>query len=92
MPRPGPDTALTGRRHRRLRVDGLRHCGDLPAQRLVGARGSARQRELGARGSPDMASRIDNPNLDVEPDDVLVLRNAGPKGAPGMADAGYLSL
>jgi hypothetical protein len=54
--------------------------------------GSARQRELGARGSPDMASRIDDPNLDVEPDDVLVLRNAGPKGAPGMADAGYLSL
>jgi dihydroxy-acid dehydratase len=39
-----------------------------------------------------MASRIDDPNLDVEPDDVLVLRNAAPKGAPGMADAGYLSL
>ncbi len=40
----------------------------------------------------DMATRIDTPNLDVTPDDILVLRNAGPKGAPGMPEAGYLPI
>jgi dihydroxy-acid dehydratase len=41
---------------------------------------------------PDMANRIDDPDLDVGPDDILVLRNAGPKGAPGMPEAGYLPI
>ena len=40
----------------------------------------------------DMAARIDDPNLDVSADDVLVLRNTGPKGAPGMPEAGYLPI
>lgn len=40
----------------------------------------------------DMAERIDDPDLDVSADDVLVLRNAGPKGAPGMPEAGYLPI
>ena len=40
----------------------------------------------------DMTLRIDDPNLDVTADDVLVLRNAGPKGAPGMPEAGYLPI
>jgi len=40
----------------------------------------------------DMAARIDSPDLDVHPDDILVLRNAGPKGAPGMPEAGYLPI
>ena len=40
----------------------------------------------------DMAARIDSPGLDVTPDDVLVLRNAGPKGAPGMPEAGYIPI
>ncbi len=40
----------------------------------------------------DMTDRIDSPDLDVGPDDVLVLRNAGPKGAPGMPEAGYLPI
>ncbi|MDQ2080106.1 IlvD/Edd family dehydratase [Xanthobacteraceae bacterium Astr-EGSB] len=40
----------------------------------------------------DMAARIDSPDLDVNPDDVLVLQNAGPKGAPGMPEAGYLPI
>jgi dihydroxy-acid dehydratase len=40
----------------------------------------------------DLAARIDDPNLDVEADDVLVLRRAGPKGAPGMPEAGYLPI
>jgi dihydroxy-acid dehydratase len=41
---------------------------------------------------PDMAARIDDPDLDVNPDDILVLRNVGPKGAPGMPEAGYLPI
>ena len=40
----------------------------------------------------DMAERIDNPALDVTAEDVLVLRNAGPKGAPGMPEAGYIPI
>ena len=40
----------------------------------------------------DMTARIDDPNLAVEANDVLVLRNAGPKGAPGMPEAGYLPI
>ncbi|MEM7251258.1 MAG: IlvD/Edd family dehydratase [Pseudomonadota bacterium] len=40
----------------------------------------------------DLARRIDDPDLDVEASDVLVLRNAGPKGAPGMPEAGYIPI
>ncbi|MFG1372716.1 IlvD/Edd family dehydratase [Xanthobacter oligotrophicus] len=40
----------------------------------------------------DMAARIDDPDLEVTADDVLVLRNTGPKGAPGMPEAGYLPI
>ncbi|KQT69373.1 dihydroxy-acid dehydratase [Methylobacterium sp. Leaf465] len=40
----------------------------------------------------EMTTRIDDPDLDVGPDDVLVLQNGGPKGAPGMPEAGYLPI
>jgi dihydroxy-acid dehydratase len=40
----------------------------------------------------DLAARIDDPALDVRASDALVLRNAGPKGAPGMPEAGYLPI
>jgi dihydroxy-acid dehydratase len=40
----------------------------------------------------DLANRIDDPALDVNADDVLVLKNAGPKGAPGMPEAGYIPI
>lgn len=36
----------------------------------------------------DLAARVDRDDLDVHPGDVLVLRNIGPKGAPGMPEAG----
>src|SRR6202163_602745 len=39
-----------------------------------------------------MTARIDDDALEVTADDVLVLRNAGPKGAPGMPEAGYLPI
>ena len=40
----------------------------------------------------DLANRVDDPALDVAADDVLVLKNAGPKGAPGMPEAGYITI
>ncbi len=40
----------------------------------------------------DLARRIDDETLDVTADDILVLQNAGPKGAPGMPEAGYLPI
>ncbi len=40
----------------------------------------------------DLAARIDDPNLDVTPDDILVLQNAGPLGGPGMPEAGALPI
>ncbi len=42
------------------------------------------------RGHDASGSTI--PTLDVAEDDVLVLRNAGPVGAPGMPEAGYLPI
>ncbi len=40
----------------------------------------------------DMAARLDDPNLDVDADSVLVLRNAGPLGGPGMPEWGMLPI
>ena len=40
----------------------------------------------------DMERRIDDPDLDVHPDDVLIMRNAGPLGGPGMPEWGFLPL
>ncbi|MEO7127564.1 MAG: dihydroxy-acid dehydratase, partial [Rhodoferax sp.] len=40
----------------------------------------------------DMAERIDDPDLDVEASDILVLKRIGPKGAPGMPEAGYMPI
>ena len=40
----------------------------------------------------DLAARIDAPDLDVNAEDILVLKNIGPKGAPGMPEAGYLPI
>ena len=40
----------------------------------------------------DLARRIDSDDLDVAPEDILVLKNIGPIGAPGMPEAGYLPI
>jgi len=40
----------------------------------------------------DLAARIDAPDLDVKPDDFLVLQNAGPKSGYAMPEAGYLPI
>jgi dihydroxy-acid dehydratase len=40
----------------------------------------------------DMAARIDDPDLPVTVDSVLVLKNAGPIGGPGMPEWGQLPI
>ncbi|MDP6389135.1 MAG: IlvD/Edd family dehydratase [Alphaproteobacteria bacterium] len=40
----------------------------------------------------DLAERIDDPDLDVAPEDFLVLQNAGPKSGYGMPECGYLPI
>tara|TARA_Y100000588_G_scaffold391451_1_gene500049 strand:- start:1690 stop:3396 length:1707 start_codon:yes stop_codon:yes gene_type:complete len=40
----------------------------------------------------DMENRIDDPNLDVTPNDVLILRDSGPVGAPGMPEWGFMPI
>ena len=40
----------------------------------------------------DLAARIDDDSLDVTAQDILVLKHIGPKGAPGMPEAGYLPI
>jgi dihydroxy-acid dehydratase len=40
----------------------------------------------------DLQAGIDDPDLDVDADSVLVLRNAGPLGGPGMPEWGQLPL
>ena len=40
----------------------------------------------------DMAARIDDPDLDVDADSVIVLKSAGPQGAPGMPEWGQLPI
>jgi dihydroxy-acid dehydratase len=40
----------------------------------------------------DMAARVDDPALEVDADSVLVLRNAGPQGGPGMPEWGQLPI
>jgi L-arabonate dehydrase len=43
-------------------------------------------------GPDDLKRRIDDPDLDVDASSVLVLRNCGPVGYPGMAEIGNLPI
>ncbi len=40
----------------------------------------------------DLSQRIDDPDLDVNPEDILVMQSAGPIGGPGMPEAGFMPL
>ena len=40
----------------------------------------------------DLAARVDDPKLDVEPNDIMVLQNAGPHSPAAMPEAGYLPI
>lgn len=43
-------------------------------------------------GLEDLAARIDDPALDVEPGDIMILKGAGPLSSAGMPEAGYLPI
>ncbi|MFN8441545.1 MAG: IlvD/Edd family dehydratase [Caldilineaceae bacterium] len=73
--------------------------GNLAPDGAILKRSAATAAMLNSRGRAvvfsslqDLAQRIDDPNLDVKPDDFLVLQNAGPIGGPGMPEAGYLPI
>ena len=51
-----------------------------------------RGRAVVFEGVDDVAARIDDPSLDIDADSVLVLRNVGPKGAPGMPEWGMVPI
>ncbi len=51
-----------------------------------------RGRALVFDNQEDLEARIDRPDLDVHPDDVLVLRNIGPRGGPGMPEWGSIAM
>ena len=40
----------------------------------------------------DLLARIDDPHLEADENSILVLKNAGPKGAPGMPEWGHLPI
>ena len=44
------------------------------------------------KNTADLARRIDDPDLDVTADSILVLQNIGPKGHPGMPEAGLIPI
>ena len=64
----------------------IKHAAASPA--LLQHRGRA----VVFRNFADLQERIDDPALDVHPDDVLVLQNAGPVGGPGMPEVGNLPI
>ena len=64
----------------------IKHAAASPA--LLQHRGRA----VVFRNFADLQERIDDPALDVNPDDVLVLQNAGPVGGPGMPEVGNLPI
>jgi dihydroxy-acid dehydratase len=41
---------------------------------------------------PSMKAAVEDENLDVSPDHILILRNAGPEGGPGMPEWGMLPI
>ncbi len=100
------EPAFVDRRFIRSRADPVSPVGGLIA--LFGSlapRGALLKRsaatpdlfELEARavvfdGLEDLATRIDDPTLDVTERDILVLKNAGPLTPAGMPEAGYLPI
>ncbi len=40
----------------------------------------------------DYKARVDDPDLDIDPSSVMVLKNCGPKGYPGMPEVGNMGL
>jgi L-arabonate dehydrase len=51
-----------------------------------------RGRAVVFENNEDLLARVDDPNLNADESSVLVLKNAGPKGAPGMPEWGHLPI
>lgn len=51
-----------------------------------------RGRAVVFENADDLRARIDDPDLDVDADSMLVLRNSGPVGYPGMPETGNLPI
>jgi len=51
-----------------------------------------RGRAVVFENNEDLLNRIDDPKLKVDESSVMVLKNAGPKGAPGMPEWGHLPI
>lgn len=64
----------------------IKHAAATPA--LLQHRGRA----LVFKNFEDVRARIDDPDLDVTPNDVLVLQNSGPIGGPGMPEIGIMPI
>ncbi|MFN8492347.1 MAG: IlvD/Edd family dehydratase [Caldilineaceae bacterium] len=64
----------------------IKHAAATPA--LLQHRGRARV----FKNFEDVRARIDDPDLDVTPNDVLVLQNSGPVGGPGMPEIGIMPI
>jgi L-arabonate dehydrase len=80
-----------GRHRRAARQPGAARRRHQAQRRHPGADGAHRPRR-GVRGSNDFHARIDDDNLDVDETCILVLKNCGPKGYPGMAEVGNMPL
>ena len=73
--------------------------GNLAPRGAVLKRSAASQSLLHHRGRAlvfqdidDLASRVDDESLDVTAESVMILKNAGPQGAPGMPEWGQLPI
>ena len=74
--------------------------GNLAPQGAVLKASAAKERKLLHHSGPavvfentaDLAERIDDPDLEVTEESVLVLKNIGPIGYPGMPEAGLIPL
>ncbi len=91
----GPSVIRTAERPLQDRGGLVALRGTLAPDGAVIKRSAASPQLLNARGRAvvfaslgDLADRIDDPALDVRPEDFLVLQNAGPAGGPGMPEAG----
>ncbi len=70
-------------------------CPDGAVMKISAADSSLLQHEGRAvvfEGIHDLAERVDDPDLDIDASCVMVLRNAGPVGAPGMPEWGHLPI
>jgi L-arabonate dehydrase len=70
-------------------------CPDGAVMKITAAEPALQQHEGRAivfEGIHDLAARVDDPALECDASSVMVLRNAGPVGAPGMPEWGHLPI